>query len=60
MAIQKNDNLIAGCYNTIAANLINYPSLIKHLLHNKSLIYANRTNNDALKTGYTIWETFNV
>ncbi|MFC6876826.1 tetratricopeptide repeat-containing sensor histidine kinase [Flavobacterium myungsuense] len=48
-AINDND-LIATCYNTIAANLdeLNYPE--KALFYyNKSLFYADKTNNDDLK-----------
>ena len=48
-AIHDN-NLIATCYNTIAANLdeLNYPE--KALLYyNKSLFYANKTANNDLK-----------
>ncbi|KAB1157637.1 ATP-binding protein [Flavobacterium luteum] len=43
-------DLIATCYNTIAANLdeLNYPD--KALFYyNKSLFYADKTNNDNLK-----------
>ena len=48
-AIHDND-LIANCYNTIAANVdeLNYPE--KALFYyNKSLFYADKTNNDDLK-----------
>jgi two-component system NarL family sensor kinase len=50
-AIQlKNDNLIAGCYNTIAANFDELSEPDKAFYYyNKGLTYANRTNNDALK-----------
>jgi signal transduction histidine kinase len=46
----NDDDLIATCYNTIAANLdeLNYPE--KALFYyNKSLFYADKTNNDDLK-----------
>ncbi len=46
----NDDDLIATCYNTIAANLdeLNYPE--KALFYyNKSLFYADKTNNEDLK-----------
>ncbi len=50
-AIQiKNDNLIAGCYNTIAANFDQLSEPDKAFYYyNKGLVYANKTNNDVLK-----------
>lgn len=46
-----NDNdLIATCYNTIGANVdeLNYPEKALYY-YNKSLFYADKTNNDDLK-----------
>jgi hypothetical protein len=44
------NNLIAGLYNTIAANLISYLNLQRFYYYKKKgLTYANNTNNDVLK-----------
>lgn len=50
-AIQlKDDNLIAGAYNTIAANFDQLSEYDKAFYYyNKGLTYANKTNNDVLK-----------
>ena len=51
MAIRlKDNNLIAGSYNTIAANFDQLSETDKAFYYyNKGLIYANKTNNDVLK-----------
>ena len=50
-AIQlKDDNLIAGAYNTIAANFDQLSEYDKAFYYyHKGLTYANKTNNDVLK-----------
>lgn len=50
-AIQlKDDNLIAGAYNIIAANFDQLSEYEKAFYYyNKGLTYANKTNNDVLK-----------
>ena len=50
-AIQlKDDNLIAGAYNTIAANFDQLSEYDKAFFYyHKGLTYANKTNNDVLK-----------
>ena len=50
-AIQlKDDNLIAGAYNTIAANFDQLSEYNKAFYYyHKGLTYANKTNNDVLK-----------
>jgi signal transduction histidine kinase len=46
----KNDNLIASCYNTIAANFDQLSEFDKAFYYyNQGLTYANKTNNDVLK-----------
>ncbi|WP_231129644.1 ATP-binding protein [Flavobacterium sufflavum] len=48
--ILKDDNLIAMCYNTIAANFDQLAEFEKALFYyKKGVIYANRTNNNHLK-----------
>lgn len=48
--ILKDDNLIAMCYNTIAANFDQLAEFEKALFYyKKGNIYANKTNNDHLK-----------
>ena len=51
MAIRlKDNNLIAGSYNTIAANFDQLSETDKAFYYyNKGLTYANKTNNDVLK-----------
>ncbi|WP_144892337.1 tetratricopeptide repeat-containing sensor histidine kinase [Flavobacterium tiangeerense] len=50
-AIQiKDNNIIASCYNTIAANFDQLSEPDKAFYYyNKGLIYAKKTNNDVLK-----------
>lgn len=46
----KDDNLIAGTYNTIAANFDQLSEYDKaSYYYHKGLTYANKTNNDVLK-----------
>ena len=46
----KDDNLIATCYNTIAANFDELAEFEKAFFYyQKGLLYANRTNNNQLK-----------
>lgn len=46
----KDNNLIASCYNTIAANFDQLAEYEKALFYyKKGIIYANRTNNHHLK-----------
>lgn len=46
----KNNNLIASCYNTIAANFDQLSEFDKAFYYyNQGLTYANKTNNDVLK-----------
>ncbi|MGO4904345.1 tetratricopeptide repeat-containing sensor histidine kinase [Flavobacterium sp. W20_MBD1_R3] len=46
----KDNNLIAGAYNTIAANFDQLSEYDKAFFYyNKGLKYANKTNNDVLK-----------
>ena len=46
----KDDNLIAMCYNTIAANFDQLAEFEKALFYyKKGIIYANRTHNNHLK-----------
>ncbi|WP_413997817.1 ATP-binding protein [Flavobacterium sp. W1B] len=48
--IIKDDNLIASCYNTIAANFDGISEPEKALFYyKKGLIYAEKTNSDELK-----------
>ena len=46
----KDDNLIATCYNTIAANFDELAEFEKAFFYyQKGILYANRTNNNQLK-----------
>lgn len=46
----KDDNLIATCYNTIAANFDELAEFEKAFFYyQKGILYANRTNNNLLK-----------
>ena len=46
----KDDNLIATCYNTIAANFDELTEFEKAFFYyQKGILYANRTNNNLLK-----------
>jgi two-component system NarL family sensor kinase len=46
----KDDNLIATCYNTIAANFDEMSEFEKaYFYYKKGILYANRTNNSELK-----------
>ncbi|MGA9639417.1 ATP-binding protein [Flavobacterium sp.] len=48
--ILKNNNLIASCYNTIAANFDQLTEFEKAFFYyKKGLIYAEKTNNNILK-----------
>ncbi|UQD56544.1 ATP-binding protein [Flavobacterium sp. K5-23] len=48
--VLKNDNLIATCYNTIAANFDGLSEYEKAFYYyKKGLSYANKTNNNELK-----------
>jgi hypothetical protein len=51
----KDDNLIAGTYNTIAANFDQLAECDKaYFYYLKALTYCNKTNNNVLKNGLII------